>query len=209
MIEFKAWPKTPRLFRDITITEKIDGTNACVVIQPEFFDEREDDRWTSVKAQDGRWLKVGAQSRKRLVTPEDDNAGFAAWVWRNAFALVNVLPEGYHYGEWWGKGIQRGYGLDHKRFDLFNAHRYGKLLDAESLFEPRCLLPELGTVPVLYQGANSTGAIQDRLASLREYGSKAAPGFMQPEGVVVYHSASKQTYKALLEGDDKPKGLTA
>ena len=31
-IEFKEWPKTPRLLRNITITEKIDGTNAAIGI---------------------------------------------------------------------------------------------------------------------------------------------------------------------------------
>lgn len=33
----------------------------------------------------------------------------------------------------------------------------------------------------------------------------AAPGFMRPEGVVVYHSAG-QVFKALIENDDQPKG---
>jgi hypothetical protein len=27
-VEFQAWPKTPRLFRGIVITEKIDGNDA-------------------------------------------------------------------------------------------------------------------------------------------------------------------------------------
>lgn len=31
---FEAFPKIPRLNRDITITEKIDGTNVAVVIEP-------------------------------------------------------------------------------------------------------------------------------------------------------------------------------
>lgn len=36
MIEFKAWPKIPRLFRDVIITEKIDGTNAAIHIAARF-----------------------------------------------------------------------------------------------------------------------------------------------------------------------------
>lgn len=31
-ITFQAWPKTPRLFRSMIITEKIDGTNGAIII---------------------------------------------------------------------------------------------------------------------------------------------------------------------------------
>lgn len=41
------------------------------------------------------------------------------------------------------------------------------------------------------------------------YGSFAAPGFMRPEGIIVYHSASGHVFKVLLEDDDRPKGLVA
>lgn len=34
-IEFQPWPKIARLNREITITEKIDGTNAAVIITEE------------------------------------------------------------------------------------------------------------------------------------------------------------------------------
>ena len=106
-IEFKAWNKIPREnpFR-ATITEKINGTNACIIIQ------------------DGS--VVGAQSRKRLITPDDDNFGFAAWVEKNSEAL-EALGDGYHYGEWAGPGIQKNpHALDEKQFFLFNI---GVLLD--------------------------------------------------------------------------------
>ena len=33
-IDFTEWPKTPRLFRDMIVTEKIDGTNSAVGIKP-------------------------------------------------------------------------------------------------------------------------------------------------------------------------------
>lgn len=86
-IEFKAWPKIPRATGEkVTITEKMDGTNACVVIQ------------------EGKI--VGVQSRKRFITPEDDNYGFAAWVAENEQELLK-LGDGYHYGEWAGLGIQK------------------------------------------------------------------------------------------------------
>lgn len=34
MVEFSAWPKTPRFMRDICITEKIDGSNSAIGIAP-------------------------------------------------------------------------------------------------------------------------------------------------------------------------------
>jgi hypothetical protein len=92
-IEFKAWPKIARLNRRMIITEKIDGTNAAVIV-----------------TEGGQ---VYAQSRTRLITPgkTTDNFGFAAWVEQNKVFLAERLGPGYHYGEWWGVGIQRGYGL--------------------------------------------------------------------------------------------------
>ena len=147
MIEFQAWPKTPRLFRDIVITEKIDGTNAAVIISEcaSYVDSVAPPASANVEI-DGRRFHVGAQSRKRLITPGDDNFGFAAWVAENADALARLLGPGYHFGEWWGSGIQRGYGLakGEKRFSLFNVARYA---DAD-LSE----VPGLGVVPVLYTG---------------------------------------------------------
>ena len=41
---------------------------------------------------------------------------------------------------------------------------------------------------------------------LRVEGSVAAPGFMQPEGIIVWHHAARSYYKVLLENDDKHKG---
>lgn len=205
-VEFQAWPKTPRLFRDITVTEKIDGTNAAVIVVPGHPTES-DSNCTIVEVEEGRWLKVGAQSRKRLVTPDADNFGFARWVFDNAEALARILGEGTHYGEWWGSGIQRGYGLakGEKRFSLFNVHRYGRLVvDAEGVHQ----LAGLDVVPRLYQGPFDMEAIQDHgLDYLRRHGSEAAPGFDRPEGIIVYHSASGQVYKVLLESDDLPKSL--
>lgn len=46
------------------------------------------------------------------------------------------------------------------------------------------------------------------LDKLRTEGSVAVPGFMNPEGVVIYHHAGGQYYKVLLDGDELPKGVT-
>lgn len=183
-IEFRNYPKTPRLFRDCIITEKIDGTNAAIIV-----------------TDDG---KVGAQSRNRLIHIGQDNMGFAAWVNEHQQALVDILGPGYHYGEWWGSGIQRGYGLEKgkKRFSLFNTHRWENV-------DLWGAVPGLGNVPVLYKGPFTEVAVRHTLNALVENGSQAAPGFMQPEGVIVFHAASRQTYKVLAEDDHLPKGLVA
>lgn len=182
-IEYRAWPKTPRLFRDIVVTEKIDGTNAAVIVTEDGF--------------------VGAQSRKRIITPESDNFGFARWVQSNREDLYDLLGPGYHYGEWWGSKIQRGYGLTggDKRFSLFNTHRH------EGIEERSDGL--LRTVPVLYQGKFSEEQIEATLWVLRNHGSIAEPGYMNPEGVVTFHSASNSVFKTLIEGDEQPKGEAA
>jgi len=39
-------------------------------------------------------------------------------------------------------------------------------------------------------------------------GSYAAPGFMQPEGVVVYHKASGQVFKKTPDKNDGHKGAS-
>lgn len=103
---FVEFPKLARAARQCIITEKIDGTNAQVYI-----------------SDDGFTMKVG--SRTRWITPQDDNFGFAAWVEANREELMKLGP-GRHYGEWWGSGIQRAYGLPkgERRFSLFNVSRW-------------------------------------------------------------------------------------
>lgn len=177
--EFRKWPSTPRLFRDITITEKIDGTNSCVIV-----------------SEDG--TEVWAQSRKRLITPDDDNFGFAHWVFENAGALADTLGPGYHYGEWWGKGIQRGYGMEERRFSLFNTSRW---CGEESIYQ----VDGLSVVPMLYRGPFSEWEIEHALEELLQAGSVAALGFDDPEGVVVYHEAANQPFKVTLDGNDVHK----
>jgi hypothetical protein len=43
------------------------------------------------------------------------------------------------------------------------------------------------------------------LSTLSQDGSHAAPGFDNPEGIVIYHTASKQLFKATCQNDDKRK----
>ncbi len=218
MIEFKGWPKTPRLFRDMIVTEKIDGTNSAVIIEEAEGDlnialENVPDGARAVVTtgagapdfEGSSVFFVAAQSRKRLITPgkTTDNHGFAQWAHENATDLVRILGPGRHFGEWWGSGIPRGYGLQQKkRFSLFNVMRYDFSGSKDADFGLR-------TVPVLSEGPFNLDEVATQLGQLALLGSKAAPGFMSPEGVVVFHEAAGQVFKATLENDEAPKGLMA
>lgn len=144
MTEFIKFPKIPRLVNtQIIITEKIDGTNAQIVV-PE--DPTEP-------------LLVG--SRNRVITPgkSTDNYGFAEWV--SQHPELRLLGHGTHYGEWWGVGIGRGYG----QLDAF-----------------------------LNMGKQD---LHDLRVELECLGSKAAPGFKNPEGVVLRIGA--QLFKVVFD----------
>lgn len=176
-IEFKPFQKIARLNREVVVTEKIDGSNAVVHIA--------DDLTT-----------IRAGSRSRWITPADDNFGFARWVEENRTELLRLGP-GTHFGEWWGAGIQRRYGLSEKRWSLFNVAKW-----SDPAARPACC----HVVPELARGMDIRSATEDALALLRRCGSQAAPGFMKPEGVVIFHSAASQLFKVTLEKDEAPKG---
>lgn len=194
-IEFKPFRKIARWKREILVSEKIDGTNSTVYI---------DDSGQTYTA-----------SRNRWITPGADNYGFAAWVEGNKQELLK-LGAGWHVGEWWGAGIQRGYGLKEKRFSLFNTRRfcaYGQtpaiFINADPKIPPftQIVLPEcVGLVPVLYSGPLSEYQIEVALNNLVKRGSVAAPGYMKPEGIVVYLTAADVYLKQLIENDSAPKG---
>jgi hypothetical protein len=175
-MDFISFQKIPRLNREIIVTEKIDGTNAQICI-----------------TEDGEFL-VG--SRKRWINPTCDNHGFAAWAYENKDELMK-LGVGHHYGEWFGAGIQRKYGLTEKRFYLFNTSVWNYQN------KPSCC----GVVPVLYHGLFDEGAIKGCLHQLRTFGSCAVPGYMNPEGIVIFHTAAGHYFKVTLENDEMPKAL--
>jgi hypothetical protein len=204
-MEFVEFPKMARLTRECVITEKIDGTNAQVYIcpMPEHADAY-DVAQTAVAANRDLGLVMLAGSRTRWITPIADNFGFAKWVKEHADELWS-LGEGRHFGEWWGQGIQRGYGLTEKRFSLFNTLRWADERDREKYpsDRPACC----GVVPILYRGLFGPKHDDNYIAKLRHEGSIAAPGFMKPEGIVVYHIAAGVAFKKTLEKDEQPKSL--
>ena len=166
-MEFKAWPKITRVENRRTpiFTEKIDGTNACIVI--------------------GDNGEFACQSRSRFITPEDDNFGFARWAYDNQDELRKLGP-GYHYGEWWGQGIQRGYGLTEKKFSLFNTRRWGP----HNPNTPLCV----SVVPTL-----PVSSVEEVKQFLLQNGSVAAPGWEKPEGAVMYEPDTDTCFKIIID----------
>jgi len=163
-IEFKSFGKIPREnpFM-VTISEKINGTNSCIVIQ------------------EGKI--VGVQSRKRFITPEDDNYGFAGWVRDHNDELL-ALGDGYHYGEWAGLGIQKNpHCLKEKELFLFNTFRW----NPNNPNRPACC----NVVPVLFEGLMLPDTISQQLLELQD---RAAVG-QTPEGVVAYYHAFRKYTK--------------
>ncbi len=226
MLPFQKFDKIPRLSRDITITEKIDGTNGQIYIingndlQNGIGYDPEDIKFiefvgkyclyvnkSGLIKEDQLFIFAGSRKRWLDCSSNGDNYGFAKWVKVNAGELIN-LGEGRHYGEWWGKGIQRNYGVDEKRFSLFNTGRWVDAksetpIEVESKFNyaPKCC----GVVPILYNRIFDTNKIDEVLKDLEINGSKAAPGFMNAEGVVIYHVASGRLFKKTIKNDEQPK----
>lgn len=193
MPEFVGFPKIARYSRKMYVTEKLDGTSSQL-----FIDENNN---------------IYAGSRNRWITPEDDNHGFAKWVEENKENLLELGP-GRHFGEWWGCGINRGYGLKKKRFSLFNVTRwclYGEIPKEIPTEDPRItrvqkVLPQCcGLVPLIYEGEFDTRMVECCVEDLRDNGSRAAPGYMNAEGVIIYHAAGNVFFKKTINNDIRHK----
>lgn len=203
------FPKMPRLSREMIITEKIDGTNASIIIESHAHDCVPSDpqiiaHFESEYPRHADVLTMRVGSRSRFITPSDDNYGFAAWVAKNKDDLFRLGP-GQHFGEWWGNGIQRGYGISEKRFSLFNVGRWKINSFEEKGFQapPKCC----HIVPILYKGMFDTAVVDEVIQNLAKGGSHAAPGFNRPEGIIVWHVAGNFGFKKTIEKDETPKSL--
>lgn len=169
---FKPWPKIMRAEnrKPNVFTEKIDGANACVAFN-----------------EDGTYH---VQSRQLIITPNKDglvtdNYGFAAWVEENLEDLRN-LGVGYHFGEWYGKDIGRGYNLQSRHFVLFNSKRWG----AHNPNTPTCCQ----VVPIL-----PVTTEDEARQYLIEHGSSLVQGYMKPEGAIMLDINSDTYYKVIID----------
>ena len=92
--------------------------------------------------------EVFAQSRSCVITPGEDNCGFAKWVeeHKEYFSSLAPLEEGKQtviFGEWAGKGIMKGTALnqlDEKIFAVF-AVQIGYRDTPRLVTEPRYIVP--------------------------------------------------------------------
>lgn len=165
------------------ITEKVDGTNGLIKIS--------------------RYVCFG--SRNRYITPEDDNNGFAKFFskyQKELFSVFNTIDKEYPpngidaplniYGEWFGKGIQRGYGLAEKHFMPFSEFLATKLIDAG--------VPNIKMPVTLYSGKFSIATLDGCMNKLKDEGSQVIPGYNRPEGVVIYFPTYNFRLKETFEG---------
>ena len=98
--------------------------------------------------------------------------------------------------------------MKEKVFSLFNTGRWTEYQDEGILIDgdKREYCPECcRVVPILYQGMFNTAFIDNTLMTLGKYGSQASKGFMKPEGIIIYHTASRNMFKKTIENDESPK----
>lgn len=186
-IEFQEWPKMPRFFdSDFIISEKIDGTNSQIFI-------------------DSSLSMIRAGSRNRWLKLDDDNFGFANWVNDNQEELMQLLGPGTHYGEWWGQGIQRRYGMDRKVFSLFNSTRWNGLFNAAPGKMICDVVPskKFNLSQICREADSNEVSMFNRMISDAWFhfmpkslaAAKYGQDFTNPEGFTMFHERSRQVFK--------------
>ena len=92
--------------------------------------------------------QVVAESRTKIITPTDDNAGFAKWVEANKSYFQNKLTDHTVFGEWCGPGIMKGTAINQlssKIFAIF-AIQIGDGPEAPIVVDPVKIKEMLGTM---------------------------------------------------------------
>lgn len=195
---FEAWPKTKhvdKVLGSVIVTEKIDGTNACLV-----FDDNGE---------------MFAQSRNRIITPGTDNQGFARWAYHNQEELFHILGPGRHFGEWWGRSIGRKYNMEHNVFSVFNVGRFYKAEPGDPLNSmstraaTSSIFDQVSAVPHIYTGEYNSAEMQAAINDLRLTGSKASAvygiDYKDPEGVCFYFREFDKVAKLVFANPGKHK----
>jgi RNA ligase len=198
--DYPKFPKIPRFDTSFWLTEKIDGSHGLIRIEKAEGDPNialeNVPKGSQAVVTDGAGAPdfegsgvyfVRAGSRNRWITPDEDNHGFARWVWINALNLTIALGPGHHYGEWYGKGIQRGYGLDEKRFMLLHVFRWSEN-------PPETDLVEVATVLDTSNGSDLSTTVTFWEDMLRTRGSMHVPGYDRPEGIVIQNHTDRSVF---------------
>jgi len=151
------------------INEKIDGTNGMIEITKDA-------------------LRFG--SRNTYLSSKEDNHGFYKFCKEYiTYPVSDIIirrlypnnPPTYPvriYGEWFGKGIQRTYGLKARYFMPFNPYHADALT--------YCGVPYIVYPAELYSGKFSVSQLELCMDDLKLRGSKVIEDYMNPEGVVIY-----------------------
>ena len=199
---YNSFPSIERLENIYCIiSEKIDGTNGLIEINE---------------------TNVRFGSRNRYISFSDDNAGFANFFRHYEAKLEDVAKdvitkelelngetltscnESYPlriYGEWFGCGIQRGYGLKDKFFMPFSSFYGEKLIEYQ--------VPNVITPNIMYTGKFSMEVVGTCMQQLKLNGSGVVKDYKQPEGIVIffpkYNFRLKETFDGAKWKDALPK----
>lgn len=173
------YPKTGRISGPWLVTEKVDGTSACIAIEPGPFGSP----------------AISFGSRNRWLTREADNHGFYAWAVAHSGWFMGHLGVGVHYGEWFGRGIQRGYGMTERRLALFDVERYQTRL-AHAVTNPGVI-----TVPALLEARDG----DEGLGWLGHMAPTSTLGPVPMEGVVLRHRVTGAVFKHLFDGQKEAR----
>jgi hypothetical protein len=126
------------------------------------------------------------------LTPENDNFGFAKWVYENARDIANILGPDDHYGEWAGPGIQKNpHGFLTRHFFVFPKHTndigpLNWLVDSVQILRP----------PTLYDGPFTPWVMEPMIRFCR--GRVEAGQYM--EGFVILHESGWRNKWTLNDG---------
>ena len=101
----------------------------------------------------------------------------------------------------------------HRCFSLFNVERWSRNEEGRkilSTIQDAGLRQNINVVPVLYEGPwihDGLFTPHRFIAVLKQQGSAAVPNYMKPEGIVVYHKASRTCFKITIEKDNEFKNV--
>ena len=158
--------------KDVLAVEKLDGTNVSIVV--------DNGQLTSI------W------NRTARIPFFTKGKSFIIKGLLNSFERGYCdLPDGQHFGEWWGAGIGKRYPGAPKVFSLFNTTRWQVLKD-------QGFLTVCDVVPTLYEGRFDTHICDKVVADLIITGSRVWPD-AKSEGIVVFHKAAGSLFKVTCE----------
>lgn len=225
-LTFVEWPKIARLNRDVVVTEKIDGTNAAVGVTADGRVYAQSRNRILTVGNDNfgfaAWVKRHEQTLAKLL---GIGLHFGEW-WgvgigrgydlsERRFSLFNVAKWAADSTTLLAFANARLNGCAIDTVPVLYSGPWTAVLgyhDATADVAPgerAWLTPEqMGG----WEGVQDQPNPRPRFAPnfelewLKRVGSQAAPGYMNPEGIVVFHRASGTLLKATIENDAEWKG---